>query len=118
MFIREDLEEVIKDKFNVEKFSYIGIRKNAFNDDLFVYDTGKGFIAIEVGFFGYHPIYEAKEISEHPGYFYKDSLLKRCYLYISSKEKTCLEINRVITNLPGKAFDCTSELVLLAMENS
>lgn len=32
MFIRKDLKEAIKSQFKVEKFSYIGIGKNAFDN--------------------------------------------------------------------------------------
>lgn len=48
MFIREDLEKAIKDKFKIEKLVYQGTGENASNDcNLLLFDTGKDILAIE-----------------------------------------------------------------------
>ena len=60
-------------------------------------------------------IYKAKENSDHPGYFY--AVTQGNFLLIKDN-KTHLRIDKKIITFPGNAFDCTSELVLLAMENS
>lgn len=60
-------------------------------------------------------MYEIEESIDRPGYFY--GIAPRAHLFVTEKE-TCLKFNEITINLPGKAFDCTSELVLLAMEKS
>ena len=116
MFIRTDLEEAIKDKFSIEKFVYMGIGKKAFSDcDLFIFDTGKGIIVIEVGILDVYYIYKAKKRTKRPGQFFK--VRKEISTLYTFGKQTCLKTNDVITEFPGKAFDFTEELVLLALEN-
>ena len=72
-------------------------------------------MAIEVGGTNLYSIYETKENMQYPGYFY--TITPRCILFVAEKE-TRLRVDGTATIFEGKAFDCTSELVLLAMENS
>lgn len=117
MFIREDFENVIKDKFNVEKLSYIGTGKFSGNHNaLLVFDAGKKILGIEVARNLYHfRMHEIEERIDRPGYFY--SIAPRAHLFVTEKE-TCLNFNEITVSLPGKAFDCTSEVILLTIENS
>lgn len=71
MFIRKDLEDAIKNKFDLEKFIYKGTGKNTFNDfGLLMFDTDKGTIAIELGFYkNYYYIYKIKELPKQPELF-------------------------------------------------
>ena len=115
MFIREDLEEAIKNQFKVEKFSYIGIGKNAFDDyNLLIFDTNKGTIAMEIGPYKRYFIYRVKEAPNSPGYYYINR--SKMFSLYTGEDGTCLKTKGVVTNFPGKAFDFTKELVLLALE--
>lgn len=130
MFIRKDLEEAIKNVLKIEKFSYIGIGKNALDDyNLLIFDTNQGTIAIEIGLYKRHYIHKVKEVAKFPGYYYKiqpevlkfpgdchEMRLEMLCLYVS-KEETYLETDKTIASFPGEAFDFTEELVLLALEN-
>lgn len=102
MFIRQDLEDAIKKKFGVEKFSYRGIVKNPFYDtNAFVFETETGAIVIEIEPLDFYHIYKFRtDISS---------------LYIF-KGETYLKTNGAVTKFPGEAFDFTSELVLLELE--
>ena len=116
MFIREDLLNKIKEVFDVKEFTYVRNGKHCYNDnDLFIFDCGDETIAIEVGTANFFSIYKTKENSDHPGYFY--IVIQRNFLLIKDN-KTYLRVDGNTTVFPGKAFDCTSELVLLAMEKS
>ena len=116
MYIREDLLNKIKKVFNVKEFTYARTGKYCYNNnDLFIFDCGNETIAIEVGTANFFSIYKAKENSDHPGYFY--AVTSGNFLLIKDN-KTRLRVDEKITTFPGNAFDCTSELVLLAMENS
>lgn len=115
MFIRKDLKEAIKNAFKIEKFSYIGIGKNAFdNSNLLIFDTSEGTIAMEIGPYKRYFIYRVKETPKFLGYYYANRS-KMLSLY-TGEEETYLKTNGVVTNFPGKAFDFTKELVLLALE--
>ena len=116
MYIREDLLNKIKEVFNIKEFTYVRTGKHCYNDDdLFIFDCGNETIAIEVGTANFFSIYKTKESFKHSGYFY--AITQRYFLFINENEKeTRLRINENITAFPGKAFDFTSELVLLAME--
>ena len=47
MFIRKDLEEAIKNVLKIEKFSYIGMGKNALDDyNLLIFDNNQGTMSI------------------------------------------------------------------------
>ena len=116
MYIREDLLNKIKKVFNVKEFTYAKTGKYCHNNnDLFIFDCGNETIAIEVGTANFFSIYKAKENSDHPGYFY--AVTQGNFLLIKDN-KTRLRVDGETTTFPGNAFDCTSELVLLAMENS
>ena len=116
MYIRDDLLNKIKKIFDVKEFTYIRNGKYCYNNnDLFIFDCGDETIAIEVGTANFFSIYKAKENSDHPGYFY--AVTSGNFLLIKDN-KTRLRVDEKITTFPGNAFDCTSELALLAMENS
>ena len=116
MYIRDDLLNKIKKIFDVKEFTYIRNGKYCYNNnDLFIFDCGNETIAIEVGTANFFSIYKAKENSDNPGYFY--AVTSGNFLLIKDN-KTRLRVDEKITTFPGNAFDCTSELVLLAMENS
>ena len=116
MYIREDLLNKIKKVFNVKEFTYAKTGKYCYNNnDLFIFDCGNETIAIEVGTANFFSIYKVKENADHPGYFY--AVTSGNFLLIKDN-KTRLRVDEKITTFPGNAFDCTSELVLLAMENS
>ena len=115
MYIRDDLLNKIKEVFNVKEFTYIRTGKYYNNNDVFIFDCGDETIAIEVGTANFFSIYKTKENSDHPGYFY--AVTQGNFLLIKDN-KTYLRIDKKIITFPGNAFDCTSELVLLAMENS
>ena len=116
MYIREDLLNKIKEVFNVKEFTYARTGKHCCNNnDMFIFDCGNETIAIEVGTANFFSIYKTKESSDHPGYFYTVTL--RNFLLIKDN-KTRLRVDGETTTFPGNAFDCTSELVLLAMEKS
>ena len=116
MYIREDLLNKIKEVFNVKEFTYIRNGKYCYNNnDLFIFDCGDETIAIEVGTANFFSIYKVKENADHPGYFY--AVTSGNFLLIKDN-KTRLRVNGETTIFPGTAFDCTSELVLLAMEKS
>ena len=116
MYIRDDLLNKIKKVFNVKEFTYARTGKYCYNNnDLFIFDCGNETIAIEAGTANFFSIYKVKENADHPGYFY--AVTSGNFLLIKDN-KTCLRVDEKITTFPGNAFDCTSELVLLAMENS
>ena len=116
MYIRKDLLNKIKEIFDVKEFTYVGTGKHCYNnDDLFIFDCGNETIAIEVGTTNFFSIYKAKEDPNCLGYFY--TVTKRNFLLFKENE-THLRVDGETTTFPGKAFDFTSELVLLAMENS
>lgn len=116
MFIRKDLKEAIKSQFKVEKFFYIGIGKNAFdNSNLLIFDTSEGTIAMEIGPYKRYFIYRVKEAPKFPGYYYTNRS-KMLSLY-TGEEETYLKTNGVVAKFPGEAFDFTTELVLLTLEN-
>ena len=116
MYIRDDLLNKIKEIFNIKEFIYVGTGKHFYNDNnMFIFDCGNETIAIEVGTANFFSIYKTKESSDYPGYFYTVTL--RNFLLIKDN-KTRLRVDGETTTFPGNAFDCTSELVLLAMEKS
>ena len=114
MYIREDLLNKIKEVFNIKEFTYMKTGKHFYNNnDMFIFNCGNEIIAIEIKNPNLFSIYKSKEDSECPGYFY--TVTKRNFLLIKDN-KTCLRVDGETTTFPGKAFDFTSELVLLAME--
>ena len=116
MYIRDDLLNKIKEIFNIKEFTYVGTGKHCYNNnDMFIFDCGNEIIAIEVGTANFFSIYKAKENYDYLGYFY--GVTQRNFLLVKDN-KTRLRVDGETTTFPGNAFDCTSELVLLAMENS
>ena len=116
MFIRNDLEKAIKDKFGIEQLVYQGIGKNTFNDfDLFLFSTDKGALAIELGFYKNHYyIYKIEELSENLELFYEfKAEINSLYTF---GNHTYLKVNCEVADFQGKAFDFTQELVLLELE--
>lgn len=116
MFIRNDLEEAIKNQFGIETFIYKGMGKNTFNDyDAFVFDTDKGTIAIEISLCEIYYIYEIEETPENSENSYKMKPKTDCWFAFG--EQTYLKTEKIVGSFPEKAFDFTAELVLLALEN-
>ena len=114
MYIREDLLNKIKEIFNIKEFTYVGTGKHFYNDnDMFIFDCDDEIVAIEIKNPNLFSIYKSKENFECPGYFY--TVTKRNFLLFKENE-THLRVDGETTTFPGKAFDFTSELVLLAME--
>ena len=116
MHIREDLEEAIKRGLEIEKFSYIGIGKNdVSNRDLLIFNTGKGIIAIEIGLYESYDMYEVKATPECPDRFRRVNSEINCICMFEGN--TNLIMSKATTSFPGKAFDFTEALVLLALED-
>ena len=116
MYIRDDLLNKIKEVFDIKEFTYIGTGKHFYNNnDMFIFDCGNEIIAIEIKNPNLFSIYKTKENFECPGYFY--TVTKRNFLLFKENE-THLRVDGETTTFPGKAFDFTSELVLLAMERN
>ena len=116
MNIRKDLEEAIKKGLGIEKFSYIGIGKNdVSNRDLLIFNTNKETIAIEIGLYESYDMYEVKAIPECPDRFRRVNSEINCICMFEGN--TNLVTSKTTTSFPGKAFDFTQELVLLALED-
>ena len=117
MFIREDLEEAIKDKFKIEKLVYQGTGENASNDcNLLLFDADKDILAIEFRLHrNYYYIYNVKELPNRPGRFFRIKT-EISSLYAFGRQ-TYLQTKDNVTKFQGKAFDFTEELVVLALEN-
>ena len=114
MYIREDLLNKIKEIFNIKEFTYVGTGKHFYNNNnMFIFDCDNEIIAMEIKNPNLFSIYKSKENFECPGYFY--TVTKRNFLLFKENE-THLRVDGETTTFPGKAFDFTSELVLLAME--
>ena len=109
MFIREDLLNEIKKIFDINELNYIKATKTSYGTSLLTFDAEERIIVIEFDKDdNYYYVYESG------CFFIVESIVQ---LSITDKE-TCLELDETIIKLPGKAFDFTGELVLLAMENS
>ena len=112
MFIREDLLNEIKGIFDIKELNYIEAREareTSYGTSSLLFDSEGRTIVIEFDKDdNYYYIYESG------CFFVVESIVQ---LYIVNEE-TCLELNETIIKLPGKAFDFTKELVLLAMEKS
>ena len=113
MYIREDLLNKIKEVFNIKEFTYRKTGKHCYsNNGLLIFDCNDENIAIEVVDIDFSFIYKTKESFDHNGRFY--TITPRYFLLIDENE-TRLIIDKNITSFSGKAFDFTSELVLLAL---
>ena len=117
MFIREDLEKAIKNKFGIEKLAYKGTGENASNDcNLLLFDTDKDILAIEFRLHrNYYYIYNVKELPNQTGRFFRIKT-EISSLYAFGRQ-THLQTKDNVTKFQGKAFDFTEELVVLALEN-
>ena len=116
MYIRDDLLNKIKEIFNIKEFIYVGTGKHFYNNnDMFIFDCDDEIVAIEIKNPNLFSIYKSKENFECPGYFY--TVTKRNFLLFKENE-THLRVDGETMTFPGKAFDFTSELVLLAMERN
>lgn len=109
MFIREDLLNEIKRIFDINELNYIKATKTSYGTSLLTFDAEERTIIIEFDKDdNYYYIYES-------GCFFIVESIVQLY---TIDEETCLELDEIVIKLPGKAFDFTRELVLLAMENS
>ena len=119
MFIRDDLLNEIKKIFGTEDFYYIKASKTSYGTNSLLFNAEGRTIAIEFEKEDTYYIYEVEE--EFSCYFIIGPII---LLSINDKE-TCLELDesymefdKTFIKLPGKAFDFTQELVLLALEDS
>lgn len=112
MFIREDLLNEIKKIFNIKELNYIKAREareTSYGTSSLLFNSEGRMIVIEFDRDdNYYYIYES-------GCFFIVESIVQLY---TTDEETCLELDETVIKLPGKAFDFTKELVLLAMENS
>ncbi len=112
MFIREDLLNEIKRIFDIKELNYMKAREareTSYGTSSLLFDSEGRTIVIEFDKDDNHYY-----IYESGCFFIVESIVQ---LYITDEE-TCLELDETIIKLPGKAFNFTKELVLLAMEKS
>lgn len=107
-FIREDLLNEIKKIFNIEKLNYVRARETSYGTSSLIFNAEGRIIIIE-----FDKDDNCYYIYESGCFFIIETIIQ---LYTTKKE-TCLKLDETIIKLPGKAFDFTQELVLLAMEN-
>lgn len=118
MFIRDDLLNEIKKIFNTEDFYYIQASKTSYNTNSLLFNADGRTIAIEFEKEDTYFMYEVEE--EFNCYFIVGPIIQ---LSITEEEtrieldESYSEFDPMTIRLPGKAFDFTTELVLLAMEN-
>ena len=112
MFIREDPLNEIKNIFNIKELNYMEAREareTSYGTSSLLFNSEGRTIIIEFDRDdNYYYIYES-------GCFFIVESIVQLY---TTNEETCLELDETIIKLPGKAFDFTKELVLLAMEKS
>ena len=107
-FIREDLLNEIRKVFNIKELNYVKAIETAYGTSALLFNSEGRRIIIEFDKDdNYYYVYESG------CFFIVESIIQ---LSIADEE-TCLELDDTIIKLPGKAFDFTAELVLLAMEN-
>lgn len=111
MLIREDLLNEIKGIFEIEELAYIKATKTLYGETLLLFKAEGRTIAIEYEEENTYYIYEVKD--EFNCYFIGGPIVK---LFIN-EEETYLKLDGIVIKLPGKAFDCAGELVLLVMED-
>ena len=109
MFIREDLLNEIKKIFNIEELNYVKATKTSYGTSSLLFNSEGRAIIIEFDTDDNHYY-----VYESGCFFIVESIVQ---LY-TTNEETCLELDETVIKLPGKAFDFTQELVLLAMESS
>ena len=110
MFIRDDLINEIKKIFNIEELNYIKATKTLYDETLLLFKAEGRTIAIEFEKEDIYFIYEVKE--EFSCRFIVGPMVQLSI----TKEETCLKLDDTIIKLPGKAFNFTEVLVLLALE--
>lgn len=107
-FIREDLLNEIKKIFDIRELNYVRARETSYGTSSLIFNAEGRIIIIEFDKDdNYYYIYESG------CFFIVESIIQ---LSITDEE-TCLELDETIIKFPGKAFDFTMELILLAMEN-
>lgn len=119
MFVRDDLVNEIKRIFGTEEFYYIKASKTSYNTNSLLFNADGRTIAIEFEKEDTYFIYEVEE--EFNCFFIVGPIVQLSI----TEEETCLELDesymefdKTFIKLPGKAFDFTEELVLLAFEDS
>lgn len=126
MFIREDLLNKIKEIYEIEEFTYVGIKRSNYNyscatDSLLLFDTDNYSMAIRKSYLRkdvYH--IELVEKNEKDGYCYLCNS-KNYILKIDGDETVLIKIytiDNVEYRFPGKAFDFTQEFVIAALEGN
>ena len=111
MFIRDDLINEIKKIFNIEELNYIKAMKTLYDETLLLFKAKGRTIAIEFEKEDIYFIYEVEE--EFSCRFIVGGPMVKLSI---TKEETCLKLDDTIIKLPGKAFNFTEVLVLLALE--
>lgn len=107
MFIREDLLNEIKKIFDVKELNYVKASRTSYGTSSLIFDAEGRMIVIEFDKDDTYYIYES-------GCFFIIESIVQLY---TTDEETYLEFEGNTIKLPGKAFDFTNELVLLAIEN-
>ena len=126
MFIRDDLLNKIKEIYEIEEFTYVGIKRSNYNysgasDSLLLFDTDNYSMAIRKSYLRknvYH--IELVEKNEKDGYCYLCNS-KNYILEIKDNETILTKIytiGNIEYHFPGKAFDFTQEFVIAALESN
>lgn len=98
----------IRKVFDIEELNYVRARETSYGTSSLLFNAEGRIIIIEFDKDdNYYYIYES-------GCFFIIETIIQLY---TTDEETCLEFDETAIKLPGKAFDFTMELVLLAMEN-
>lgn len=117
MYISNELEEIIKQEFNVRKLSYIGTGKSNFGKKLLIFETVNNTIAFEAEDKDNFYIYKVEKSSFLNKPFYLRKTCKTLYLHKNSEETildTSLDIKGEV--FQGEAFNFDKELVILSLE--
>ena len=119
MFMRNDLVNEIKKIFGTEDFYYIQASKTSYNTDSLLFNADGRTIAIEFEKEDTYFMYEVEK--EFNCYFITGPIIQLSI----TEEETCIELDDTFLKsgpttirLPGKAFDFTEELVVLALEGN
>lgn len=98
----------IRKVFDIKELNYVRARGTSYSTSLLIFNSKGRTIIIE-----FDKDDNCYYIYESGCFFIVESIIQ---LYTTEKE-TCLEFDETVIKLPGKAFDFTMELILLAMEN-
>lgn len=125
MFIREDLLNKIKEIYEIEEFSYVGIEKssnyNGTGDPFLLFTTDKNLMAVRKSAIR-NDVYNLEIVEKNykRGYCYLCSIHN--YVLKTEGNETVLtkiySIDTVQYRFPGKAFDFTQEFVIAALESN